>query len=320
MSELPITNETTLSIIEETVEGTTPATPAFTSLRFRGESISESLKSETDEEIRSDRQYSDSVIVSGESAGDVQFNMSYSAQTDLFLMAILQTSSTTWLTTESIYNEKTKRFYTIEKIVEDGAGASQYWRYNGMQAGTMSLNFQDGILQGSVSFMGLQGSTDTVIVTGATYGALHTAPLMNSADTLTAITVKDSGDADLGVVVQDMSLTMSNGLRGQRALGSLYNAGIASSRFKAEFSGNLYFKDKTIYDKFKLNDYLKLQIDLTDSTGAIYSIALNKLKTQSFEVVAGGVDQDLIVAWSAQGFGDSDTPSRTITVTKTDAV
>lgn len=319
MATLPSTNDTVLAIIPEVTEGVTPATPAFTTLRFRGESLSESLSSETDEEIRSDRQYTDSVIVSGESSGDIQFNMSYSAQTDLFLMAILQTSDTTWLTTESIYNEKTKRTYLIEKTVVNSSGTPLYFRYNGMQAGSMSLNFQDGILQGSITWMGLQGSTDTSIVTGATYGAAHTAPLLNSADSITDITVTDSADTDLGVVVSDMSLTLDNGLRGQRALGSLYNAGIASSRFKAEFSGNLYFKDKTIYDKFKLNDYMKLSITLTDSTGANYTIALNKLKTQSFEVVAGGVDQDMIVAWSAQGFGDDSSPSRTITITKTDA-
>ena len=319
MANLPITNETVLAIIEETVEGTTPASPAFTTLRFRGESLSESLSSETDEEIRSDRQYTDSVIVSGESSGDVQFNMSYSAQTDMFLMAILQTSSATWLTATDIYNESTKRYYTLEKKVVNSAGTPLYFRFNGMQAGSLSLNFQDGVLQGSVSFMGLQGSSDTTELTLATYGSAHTAPLMNSADSITDITVTDSGDVDLGVVVQDMSLTLDNGLRGQRALGSLYNAGIASSRFKAEFSGNLYFKDRTIYDEFKANDHMKVSITLTDSTGANYTIALNKLKTQSFEVVAGGVDQDMIVAWSAQGFGDDSVPSRTITITKTDA-
>lgn len=318
MANLPITNESVLAIIEETVEGTTPATPAFTTLRFRGESLSESLSSETDEEIRSDRQYTDSLIVSGESSGDMQFNMNYSAQTDLFLMAILQTSSATWLTATDIYNEKTKRYYTIEKEVVDDTGSSVYFRYNGMQAGALTLNFQDGILQGSISWMGLQGSTAITIITGATYGALNTAPLMNSADSITAISIKDSGDADLGAVVQDMTLTLDNGLRAQRALGSLYSAGIASSRFKAEFSGNLYFKDKVIYDKFKLNDFMKLSITLTDSTGANYVIALNKLKTQSFEVVAGSVDADLVVAWSAQGFGDASSPSRTVTFTKTD--
>lgn len=319
MANLPITNESILSIIEETVEGTTPATPAFTTLRFRGESINETLSSETDEEIRSDRQYTDSLIVSGESAGDMQYNMTYSAQTDMFLMAMLQTSKTTWLTTEPMYNEKTKRYYTIEKTVVDGGGTPVYFRFRGMQAGSMSLNFQDGILQSSITWMGLDGSSDTTILTGATYGAVNNAPLMNSSDSITDITIKDSADVDLGAVLQDMTLTLDNGLRGQRALGSLYNAGIASSRFKAEFSGNLYFKDKTIYDKFKANDHMKVSITLTDSTGASYVFSLNKLKTQSFEVVAGGVDQDMVVAWAAQGFGDDSTPSRTLTVTKTDA-
>lgn len=319
--DLATTNDTIVSIIPEVTAGTTPATPVFKNLRFKSETIQETLNSETDEEIRSDRQYTDSVIVSGESGGEVQFNLFYGEQTDLMLQSVLQTSVTSWLTAGDIHNEKTKRHYSIEKQYTDAAGAPFFFRFKGMQVDSMTLNMQDGLLGGSLNFVGLDAETDTAVIAGSTYSDYDaTAPIMSSGASIQNIQILDDGDADTGATVQDMTLTFGNGLRGQRALGYMYAAGIASSRFNCEFSGNLYFSDKTIYDKFKLNANMKLKFDLIDSLGNKYAFDLQKLKTQTYELTAGGVDQDLIASWSARGFGDAQSPSRTVTITKTDAV
>lgn len=319
MAELATTNNTVVSIIPETVSGTTPTSPAFKNMRIKSETIQESLNSETDEEIRSDRQYTDSVIVSGESGGDITVNVFYGAQTDMLLQSVLQTSVASWLTAGAVFNEKTKYYYTIEKMYEDAAGAPFYFRFTGMEVDSVTLNLQDGLLGASASFMGLDATTDTAILSLATYTDYDaTAPIMSSGDSVKNIQILDDADADTGATVQDMTLTMSNGLRAQRALGSLYAAGIASSRFKCEFSGNLYFSDSTIYDQFKANKLMKLKFDLVDSLGNTYAFDLQNLKTLTYEITAGGVDQDLIVAWSAQGFADGQSPSRTVTITKTD--
>lgn len=320
MSELASTNNTTISIVEEATAGQTPATPAFKNLRFKTESIEETLNSETDEEIRDDRQFTDSVIVSGESGGDVSFNIFYGEQIDTFLQAALESPVATWLTATSIMNGKDKTYFTIEKKYQDKDGNPIYFRFNGMQVDTFTLTLQDGLLNGSCSFMGLDAASDTTIITGATYTDLDpTAPIMSSGASVKNIQILDDQDQDTLATVQDMTLTISNGLRAQRALGYLYSKGIASSRFNVEFSGNLYFSDKTVYDMFKQNRNMKLSFDLVDSLGNAYTFVLNKLKTQSYQVSAGGVDQDLIAAWSAKAFGDDQVPSRTITITKTDA-
>ncbi|ELA6946658.1 hypothetical protein RBG11_004261 [Vibrio parahaemolyticus] len=321
MSELASTNNTVVSIVQEATVGVTPATPAFKRLRFKSESIEETLNSETDEEIRADGQYTDSVIVSGESGGEVGFNLFYGEQIDTFLQAALRTSVATWLTGASIMNGMTKTTFTIEKQYQDDLGNPIYFRYHGMQVGGMTINLQDGLLNGTCSFMGLDALSDTVAITGATYADYDpTAPIMSSGASVKNIQILDENDTDTGATVQDMTLTIDNGLRAQRALGYLYAAGVAMSRFGCEFSGNLYFSDKTIYDQFKLNKLMKLSFDLIDSLGNKYTFVINNLKTQSFSVSAQGVDQDLVAAWTARGFADDQAPSRTLTVTKTDVV
>ncbi|EOV8094044.1 TPA: hypothetical protein NGR52_004199 [Vibrio parahaemolyticus] len=321
MSELASTNNTVVSIVQEATVGVTPATPAFKRLRFKSESIEETLNSETDEEIRADGQYTDSVIVSGESGGEVGFNLFYGEQIDTFLQAALRTSVATWLTGASIMNGMTKTTFTIEKQYQDDQGNPIYFRYHGMQVGGMTINLQDGLLNGTCSFMGLDALSDTAIITGATYTDYDaTAPIMSSGASVKNIQILDENDTDTGATVQDMTLTIDNGLRAQRALGYLYAAGVAMSRFGCEFSGNLYFSDKTIYDQFKLNKLMKLSFDLIDSLGNKYTFVINNLKTQSFSVSAQGVDQDLVAAWTARGFADDQSPSRTLTVTKTDVV
>lgn len=321
MSELASTNNTVVSIVKEATVGVTPATPAFKRLRFKSESIEETLNSETDEEIRSDGQYTDSVIVSGESSGEVGFNMFYGEQTDTLLQAALRTEVTTWLTAASIMNGMTKTTFTIEKQYLDDQGSPLYFRFHGMQVGGMTINLQDGLLNGTCNFMGLDAVSDTAIVAGATYTDLDpTAPIMSSGSSVKNIQILDDQDNDTGATVQDMTLTIDNGLRAQRALGHLYAAGVAMSRFGCEFSGNIYFADKTIYDQFKKNKLMKLSFDLIDSIGNKYNFVINNLKTTSFSVSAQGVDQDLVAAWSARGFADSQDPSRTLTITKTDFV
>lgn len=321
MSELASTNNTIVSIVKEDTVGVTPATPAFRNLRFKSESVEETLNSETDEEIRNDGQYTDSVIVSGESSGEIGFNMFYGEQTDLLLQAALRTSMDTWLTGASIMNGMTKTTFTIEKQYQDDTGAPIFFRFHGMQVGGMTLNLQDGLLSGTTTFMGLDAVSDTAIIEGATYSDYDAGvPIMSSGDSVKNIQILDENDTDTGATVQDMTLTIDNGLRAQRALGHLYAAGVAMSRFGCEFSGNLYFNDKTIYDQFKQNKNMKLVFDLIDSLGNVYHFSLNKLKTTSFSVSAQGVDQDLVAAWSARGFADDQVPSRTVTITKTDAV
>jgi len=90
MSQFSDTADATLAYVEE-VTFDTPPTTGYTLLRFTGESLNTSLESAKSDEIEADRQYTGSVHVSGASAGDVNYQLSY-GEYDTFLSAALGAS------------------------------------------------------------------------------------------------------------------------------------------------------------------------------------------------------------------------------------
>lgn len=81
-------NRTAIRRVEETVFGTTPATPAFIDTRYTSESLNYSITNITSNEIRSDRMTSDLVQTEADVSGAVDFEMSYGSFDDLFIHAL----------------------------------------------------------------------------------------------------------------------------------------------------------------------------------------------------------------------------------------
>lgn len=74
------TNRVGLKIIEETVPGTTPATPAWETLRMTGApSLAFTPITVTSNEIREDRNVQDLILVGAEAGGDTNHELSYGA-------------------------------------------------------------------------------------------------------------------------------------------------------------------------------------------------------------------------------------------------
>lgn len=92
MSQFADTSQASLAYVKE-VDFDTPPTTGYKLLRFSGESLNISLESAKSEEIDPERQNTGSVHVSGASAGDVNYQLSYGEYDD-FLEAALQ--STDW--------------------------------------------------------------------------------------------------------------------------------------------------------------------------------------------------------------------------------
>ena len=80
--------------VREATWGTTPATPALTYTRFTGESLSDSLTTETSQEIRSDRAPADLIVTDASAGGGIDFELSYGTYDDLFEDAFMGTWTT----------------------------------------------------------------------------------------------------------------------------------------------------------------------------------------------------------------------------------
>jgi hypothetical protein len=87
------TNTTSLAYSKETVFGTTDATPQFTLLPTTGGSPSNNITTAMSEVIRSDRQTDDLVVVDGDVAGDINYELSYAPYADFMASVLMNTVS-----------------------------------------------------------------------------------------------------------------------------------------------------------------------------------------------------------------------------------
>jgi hypothetical protein len=78
------TNRVAVGIVEESTRGTTPATPSIQALRVTSAGLAFTPNTVVSDEIRSDRQITDLILVGAESGGDIGAELSFEAADTLF--------------------------------------------------------------------------------------------------------------------------------------------------------------------------------------------------------------------------------------------
>ena len=82
MTDLQSTNRVAIAKVRETTFGTTPATPAFKSIRQTSSSLAFNPQTVITEEIRSDRQVTDLILVGQQAGGSIGGEMSFRTMDD----------------------------------------------------------------------------------------------------------------------------------------------------------------------------------------------------------------------------------------------
>jgi hypothetical protein len=85
------TNRVAVGIVEESTRGTTPATPSIQALRVTSAGLAFTPNTVVSDEIRSDRQITDLILVGAESGGDIGAELSFEAADTLFEGALFST-------------------------------------------------------------------------------------------------------------------------------------------------------------------------------------------------------------------------------------
>jgi hypothetical protein len=224
------------------------------------------------------------------------------------LPASLSTSSTSTAVTiysgGMIRNGVTKRSYSFEKNYSD---VGWYRLFNGMRPGGCELNFEAGsILKGSMSFLGKAGSMSSATASSATYTAANSNPVLNAVDNLVHI-YKD------GVVSASsfmaLSLALDNGLRGQKAIGTLGNAGIGAGRGTVTGSVSTYLEDDTWYSIYKNATPFALSFVLEDTDGNGLIVTFPRVKLTASGDEAAAIDEDVMYELEWQAIRDAATNS-----------
>ena len=100
-------NLTSLAYDKETVFGTTDATPTFTLLPTTGGSPSNNISTAVSDVIREDRQTDDLIVVDGDIAGDINFELSYDPYADFMDSLLMEDAAARVLNETLVTNDGT---------------------------------------------------------------------------------------------------------------------------------------------------------------------------------------------------------------------
>lgn len=319
MSQLPDSSSARVSIVKQAgKDNTVPASPSWLNMSATSITLSETLNSSDSEVLRPDRGYSNARILSGEAGGDIPLETVYGPLMDMLIMAVLQSSSSTWATAESIYNESTKQYFSLERFHTAPDGDVYKW-FKDQQVNSLNLQFDaNAFVSATANFMGLEVEPlGTAPKTGATYTNID---MLDQFDTnAVSIVIKDDTDTVIDTEVESGSLELSNGMAKQAGVGKFFGVGNRSSRFSCVPTFNLYFLNRKIYEGFKANKSFTVEITVTSPAGAVYLFEMKNCTVTTYDDPINGIDTDIMVSVAFRANQDNQAPSRSLTVTKTDA-
>ena len=190
--------------------------------------------------------------------------------------------------------------FSLETAFND---VTKYFDQNGMRVGTFSLDVSSGsIVTGSMSFMGLQTSTNlaTVLGNSGTYDLLDTTAteVLNATTNVGDLTKNGSV---LSTAIQALTIEGDASLRNQNAVGSKYPRGIGTGRFNLTGTLTAYFETLDLYNDFLEHNTVSLGFDFTDQDTNVYYFTIPAIKITSDPVNPSGIDQDVMeeMEWSA---------------------
>ena len=291
-----------LRYVAESTIGTTPTTPALKTLRYKSESLNYNLANVQSEEVRSTRVESDLVLVSANSAGDVNFELSYGTFDD-FLEAVL---GGTWtIGTGDQYdldNGILRKSFTIQKHFQDMT-TPQYHNYKGQVVDGMTLNMEVGkIVEGSFSFLGMGVTASGTQIAGATFPAASTTVPLNAVANLQNLTI--GGVPYSGCIMSNRMEVRANA-RQRNCIGSTSPTDVKLGTLQISGDANFYFNESSNYDSFLNASYFSLSWQLVDAANNAYTFTLPRCRYETAQVVAGGRGSDVMFAAKWRALYDS---------------
>lgn len=216
--------------------------------------------------------------------------------------------------TSRLSNGVTQRSFTVERGLTD---VNQYFAYRGMNLNKLSMNFASGsIATGSFDFMGKDS------VRGATTQLPGTPTASQTYDVMNAVSgvgnIFEGGEALTSTFIKTLKFDLDNKLRGQTAIGTLGNAGIAPGTLEVKGEMEVYLADGTMYDKFINNTASSISWSAKDGAGNGYVFQFPKVKFSSAKVQAGSLDQDCMLSIPFTALMDA-TTGKTIIVDRVGA-
>lgn len=276
------------AFVVESTWGTTPSNPVFQVMRLTNGSMRTNKTTATSDEIRADRNVIDEILLGLDSQGNYDIEFSYGSYD-----AILESAMFGAWSTNVLKNGITPKQFTFEETRELGVTDS-FSRFTGCRVGTFSLNLASRQkVTGAFQVMGRAEALATAIVSGATYTAATTTPILSASAHVADLSI-------FGMTVapklRSLTLEVNDGLRIRPVVGDLYSLEHGEGRCEVTGTMEAYFENNTLYQKVLDHAAGALEFTIGAATGEKYTFEMPNVKVGNGEVRPAGNDEDIIVA------------------------
>jgi hypothetical protein len=210
---------------------------------------------------------------------------------------------------DTLRNGVEKHTYTVE---DDFTDVVKVRTRTGSVVNSFVLTLaQEAVASVAIEFIGQNTTVQNDSLVTGTPIEPNANDVMNTGD--------DVGDIYEGGVLQSLvntiSITFANNLRGNNAVGSTENICVAAGELDVTGDFNSYFLDWTFYQKFLDNTASSLRFKIGDANGDYY-FNIPKIKIPTSEINAGGPNQDVIATSTYVGLADLGNTDKTIIISK----
>jgi hypothetical protein len=275
-------------------------------LPFTQEGFQLSKDSQMSAAIRGDRRQSGSKNTKGTAAGSagVEFGVTPFVSDMLKAAMMNEWAVSATLPQESFITDgEIKQYMLVEKRVRnviDGTLTNFFERYYGNLVNEVSLELGGSdLVSMSVNTMAVFGDTanspaDMDADAGglvATYSTPGDYEIADASNNVKKATLFDEAGVALPVVFSTVSVSITNNVREQEAVGSEFAGGMGMGKVNAQVSGTIYYYDDSILDAHLRNKYVSAEIVVETLEGE-FVIYLPRAKAEAPNANAGGENQD----------------------------
>lgn len=204
------------------------------------------------------------------------------------------------LTKTSLVNGNTDGSFLVEL---NNTGVGKFKATNGVKVGSVAVGITNRqFVTETFNLMGKE-----LFVGNATYGdgtntASSTKQAVNGSTNVYKVFL-DTGDLQAKVTALNFTISREN--RERPVVGSLYTNDPGRNQLSVSGNFSLYFENFDLYQKFLDHTTCALVLVIKDVDGNVTCISLPAITLQSVSDDNGGLDQDIMVDFAIDGFGDT---------------
>ena len=196
-----------------------------------------------------------------------------------------------------------QKSFSFERSHSD---VGKFFIFRGMRVNSLSLNFGTGsIITGSINFLGKDSDVASTTFVANNAGGVLPATTTKVLNAITDVKNKNiviDGEAVDSSYISALSFSISNNLRGVKAIGYKGNAEISEGRLSITGNLNIYFNDTKFYEKYVDSSEFSLAYSVVnEETGRGYAFTFPRAMISSDQPNASGTGQDVVenMGWQA---------------------